>query len=223
MFRSIILKSKEAIMINKEIAKAEKFEKELKEAKEKQKAEAKFRRKNILINHIKYLSSNGISIREYLDNDPFPTKPFELRGSEEFFDYVKFNNYDLVKQALNKSTKYLYQFDYFKQTAFHWAAKLGYDKMLDMFLKCSRRCNVYDKHMRTPIYIAALNNQKKCVELLLDKGGNPFLSDQDGKKPEDVTTNTDIKILLQTTAEKPFNELNKEVNQKKYEDNIIIM
>ena len=223
MFRSIILKSKEAILINKEIAKAEKFEKELKEAKEKQKAEAKFRRKNILINHIKYLSSNGISIREYLENDPFPTKPFELRGSEEFFDYVKFNNYDLVKQALNKSTKYLYQFDYFKQTAFHWAAKLGYDKMLDMFLKCSRRCNVYDKHMRTPLYIAALNNQKKCVELLLDKGGNPFLTDIDGKKPEDVTTNTDIKILLQTTAEKPFNELNKEVNQKKYEENIIIM
>jgi ankyrin repeat protein len=223
MLRSIILKSKEAILINKEIAKAEKFEKELKEAKEKQKAEAKFRRKNILINHIKYLSSNGISIREYLDNDPFPTKPFELRGSEEFFDYVKFNNYDLVKQALNKSTKYLYQFDYFKQTAFHWAAKLGYDKMLDMFLRCSRRCNVYDKHMRTPLYIAALNNQKKCVELLLDKGGNPFLTDIDGKKPEDVTTNTDIKILLQTTAEKPFNELNKEVNQKKYEENIIIM
>ena len=223
MFRSIILKSKEAIMINKEIAKAEKFEKELKEAKEKQKAEAKFRRKNILINHIKYLSSNGISIREYLDNDPFPTKPFELRGSEEFFDYVKFNNYDLVKQALNKSTKYLYQFDYFKQTAFHWAAKLGYDKMLDMFLRCSRRCNVYDKHMRTPLYIAALNNQKKCVELLLDKGGNPFLTDIDGKKPEDVTTNTDIKIMLQTTTEKPFNELNKEVNKKKYEDNIIIM
>ena len=223
MLRSIILKSKEAILINKEIAKAEKFEKELKEAKEKQKAEAKFRRKNILINHIKYLSSNGISIREYLDNDPFPTKPFELRGSEEFFDYVKFNNYDLVKQAINKSIMYLYQFDYFKQTAFHWAAKLGYDKMLDMFLRCSRRCNVYDKHMRTPLYIAALNNQKKCVELLLDKGGNPFLSDQDGKKPEDVTTNTDIKILLQTTAEKPFNELNKEVNQKKYEENIIIM
>ena len=223
MFRLVIPKSKEAIMIKKEIAKMEKLEKEIKEAKEKQKAESKFRRKNILINHIKYLSSNGISIREYLDNNPFPTKPFELRQSEEFFDYVKFNNYELVKQAINKSVKYLYQYDYFKQTAFHWAAKLGYDKMLDMFLRCSRRCNVYDKHMRTPLYIAALNNQKKCVELLLDKGGNPFLTDQEGKKPEDVTTNTDIKILLQTTAEKPFYELNKEVNQKKYEDNIIIM
>ena len=223
MFRSIILKSKEAIMINKEITKMEKFEKELKEAKEKQKAEAKFRRKTILINHIKYVSSNGISLRDYLENNPFPKKPFELRGSEEFFDYVKFNSYDLVKQALNKSIQYLYQYDYFKQTAFHWAAKLGYDKMLDMFLRCSRRCNVYDKHMRTPLYIAALNNQKKCVELLLDKGGNPFLTDLEGKKPEDVTTNTDIKILLQTTAEKPFNELNKEVNQKKYEENIIIM
>ena len=77
--------------------------------------------------------------------------------------------------------------------------------------------------MRTPIYIAALNNQKRCVELLLDKGGNPFLADKDGKKPEDVTTNTDIKILLQTTAEKPFNELNRETPQKKYDKTIILV
>ena len=85
--------------------------------------------------------------------------------------------------------------------------------MLDLFLLYSKRCNVYDKNMRTPLYIAALNNQKKCVELLLDRGGNPYLTDKDGKKPEDVTTNTDIKILLQTTSERPFNELNKEVTQ----------
>ena len=55
-----------------------------------------------------------------------------------------------------------------------------------------------------------MNNQKRCVELLLNKCGNPFLCDVDGKKPEDVTTDTDIKILLQTTTEKPFNEINKD-------------
>ena len=131
--------------------------------------------------------------------------------------------FDLVKQALNKNIRYLYQYDYFKQTPIHWAAKLGYEKMLEMFLSYTRRCNIYDKNGRTPLYIAALNNQKRCVELLLDKGGNPFLTDKDGKKPEDVTTNTDIKILLQTTSEKPFNELNKEVFPKRYESNIIIM
>ena len=80
----------------------------------------------------------------------------------------------MVCQALDKSTKYLYQYDYFKQTAFHWAAKLGYDKMLEKFLKLSKRCNIYDKNLRTPLYLAAMNNHKKCVLLLLDNGGNPF-------------------------------------------------
>lgn len=119
----------------------------------------------------------------------------------------------MVSQALDKSIKYLYQYDYFKQTAFHWAAKLGYLRMLEMFLTFSRRCNVFDKNLRTPLYLAAMNNQKKCVELLLSKGGNPFLCDKNGKKPEDVTTDTDIKILLQTTSEKPFNEIYKEDNK----------
>ena len=209
---------------NNEIIKIQNLEKDLKDVKDKQKnTSTKFKRKAILINHLRYLCSNGITVQEYVKNDPFPKIPFELRDSEEFFDYVKFNNYDLVKQGLNKNISYLYQYDYFKQTPIHWAAKLGYEKMLEMFLSYTRRCNIYDKNGRTPLYIAALNNQKRCVELLLDKGGNPFLTDKEGKKPEDVTTNTDIKILLQTTSEKPFNELNKEVVPKRYESNIIIM
>ena len=124
--------------------------------------------------HIKYLSSNGISLRDYLDKNPFPQRPFELRGSEEFFDYVKFNNIELVEQAIDKNPRYLFQYDYFKQTAFHWAAKLGYEKILELFLRYTKRINIYDKDLRTPLYIGALNNQKRCVEFLLDKGGNPF-------------------------------------------------
>ena len=199
------------INLKKETKDTKSHSKEKNQKKPKQDPK-KARRKLILMDHIKYLSSNGITVRDYLNQNPFPTRPFELKGSEEFLDYVKFNNYDMVSQALDKSIKYLYQYDYFKQTAFHWAAKLGYERMLEMFLTFSRRCNVYDKNMRTPLYLAAMNNQKKCVELLLNRGGNPFLCDKDRKKPEDVTTNTDIKILLQTTTERPFNEIYKEDN-----------
>jgi len=179
----------------------------------------KFTRKLILLNHIKYLSSNGVTVRDYLEKNPFPQRPFELKGSEEFMDYVKFNNFEMVSQALDKSIKYLYQYDYFQQTAFHWAAKLGYERMLEMFLTFSKRCNIYDKKMRTPLYLAAMNNQKRCVELLLNRGGNPFLCDKDGKKPEDVTTNTDIKILLQTTSEKPFTDIYNEDNNNNGKNN----
>ena len=53
--------------------------------------------------------------------------------------------------------------------------------MQEMFFTFSKRCNVYDKNMRTPLYLAAMNNQKRCVEILLNKGGNPFLYDLQSK------------------------------------------
>ena len=84
---------------------------------------------------------------------------------------------------------------------------MGYEKILSLLLQYSEKCNVYDKKLRTPLYLAALNNQKKCVELLVEKGGNPYLVDKEGKKPEEVTADLDIRIYLQTTTEKPFSEM----------------
>lgn len=165
------------------------------------------------MNNIRYLYSNGVTIKDYVNNHPFPSKPFELSGSEEFLDAIKFNNYKLVQQGINRNPNYINQYDYMKQTSFHWAAKLGYDQILKLLLKYSKQCNVYDKKYRTPLYIAALNNQKKCVEILLEKGGNAYIADNYGKKPEDVTNDIEIRILLQTSNEKHFTELNK------YKDN----
>jgi len=174
----------------------------------------KQKRKNILINAIKYLSLNNIPLKDYLSKKIFPTKPYELRGSEEFFDAVKFNNIELVKQGLRRSPDYLNQFDYFKQTPIHWAAKLGYHDLLKIFLKFSKMVNLYDREYRTPIFLAALNNHKKCVELLLENGGNAFIKDKNGNMPDSATTDDGIKLILQTSNDKQFAELN-EINKKK--------
>ena len=175
--------------------------------------EKKLRRKKILINAIKYLSLNNIPVNEYVSHQVFPTKPFELRGSEDFFDAVKFNDINVVKQALQKNENYLIQFDYFKQTPLHWAAKLGHYEMLKVILKHTKMVNIYDKEFRTPIFLAALNNHKKCVELLLENGGNAFIKDKNGDQPEAVSTDPAIKLLLQISSEKSFYELN-EINKK---------
>ena len=167
----------------------------------------KKRRKEILINCLKYLSSNGIKLKDYLTQKEFPSRPFELRGSEEFFDAVKFYDVDIINQALKRSEKYLEQYDYFLQTPIHWAAKLGNVELLKRFLKLTKKINVYDRRYRTPLYIAAINNQKECVELLLENGGNAYLADIDGNKPENVTEDVNIKVILQTASEKQFTEL----------------
>ena len=165
------------------------------------------------------MSYNNVSVREYLGNKVFPTKPFELRGSEEFIEAVKFNNLELVEQGLRRSNDYLHQFDYFRQTPFHWAAKLGHYEMLKLFLKHSKMINTYDREYRTPIFLAALNNHRKCVELLLENGGNAFIRDKHGNTPDSVTTDSNIKFLLQGSNDKQFQELN-EINKRKFRKGI---
>ena len=127
---------------------------------------------------------------------PFPQKPFTLRNSEEFLDAVKFDNPEIVKQAVECNYKYLFEYDYFRQTAYHWAAKLGNEKILEILLNGGPACNQFDHKYRTPLYLAALNNEKNCVNLLLRYGANPALADEEGKKPEDVTTNEEIRQVL---------------------------
>ena len=184
-------------------------------AKQNAEDEKRQKRKRILINTIKYLSLNNVSVTDYLSKNIFPKKPYELRGSEEFMDAVKFNKIDIVRQGLMKNPNYLNQFDYFRQTPFHWAAKLGHYDLLKLFLSYSKMVNTYDKEFRTPIFLAALNNHKKCVELLLENGGNAFIKDKHGQLPEKVTTDESIRFLLQSSNDKQFQELN-EINKKRF-------
>ena len=109
--------------------------------------EKRAKRKKVLINAIKYLSNNNIPVKDYVEKQVFPKKPFELRGSEDFFDAVKFNDIKVVKEALAKNDHYLIQFDYFKQTPLHWAAKLGYHDILKVFLDYTKMINIYDKDL----------------------------------------------------------------------------
>ncbi len=74
---------------------------------------------------------------------------------------MKFSNYDFVKEALNHNLNYLFVFDYFGQTAFHWAAKLGDLKMLKILMDYGLYHNQKDYKGRTPLYIAAVSNHKE--------------------------------------------------------------
>ena len=135
---------------------------------------------------IKYLASNEISVRSFLTKNPFPKYPFELKGSEKFIESVKFDKYETVKEALEKNKNYLTQYDYMKQTGFHWAAKLGYSRMLNLLLDYGKCCNSFE----------------------LQRGGNPLMCDLHGRKPADVTQYDDIRNLLMGYIEKPFLEIN---------------
>lgn len=156
----------------------------------------KIKRRKALNSALSYLESNNIFLPDYLQNSPFQSKPFELPYSTEFIKAVKFGELETVRSALHMNPKFLFAFDHFKQTGFHWAAKLGNFDILVVLLSVGNNCNMYDHHNRTPLYLAALNNHYHCCSLLLDNFGNPFMVNNEGKKPSDVATDRKIQSLL---------------------------
>ena len=116
-------------------------------------------RRYTVLKHInEYLESNDATINELIDNNPFEEKAYHIAGSYEFIEAVKFGNFDYVNEALTKDAKFLFLIDYYGKTGYHWAAKLGNIKMLDLLIKYGRHQNQKDFLGRTSLCLAAVNN-----------------------------------------------------------------
>ena len=169
------------------------------------KIERKLGRRYTLFKKIlNYLESNNITLYELLENNPFQNKPYELSNSYDFILAIKFKNYNYVTEALQYSKRYLFSFDYFGQTGYHWAAKLGDLKMLKLLLEFGLYHNQKDFKGRTPLYLAALNNHKEICNYLLNNNGNIFLKDKDGLSPADVAGSKELKYYLYEYMAQPF-------------------
>ena len=151
-----------------------------------------------------YLESNNITLNQMLENDPFQHEPYMIPKSYEFLNAIKFKNYDYVIQALNANKRYLYSIDYFGQTAYHWAAKLGDLKMIKILVDYGPYLNLKDFKGRTPLYISVINNHKEICRYLLSKGGNPYLTNKNGLTPADVARGKEMISLLSEFMAQPF-------------------
>ena len=162
-------------------------------------------RRYTVLKHInEYLESNDVTMNELIDNNPFQDKPYNISGSYEFIEAVKFSNYDYVNDALINDRIFLYVIDYYGQTGYHWAAKLGNIKMLNILIKFGRHHNQKDFKGRTPLYLAAVNNNMEMCKFLLSNGANPFLKDKNGKTPADAAGNRKLSDFLRDSMAQPF-------------------
>ena len=175
-----------------------------KDKKLKQFFRGKQRRYTILKHINEYLESNDVTMNELIDSNPFQDKPYNISGSYEFIEAVKFGNFDYVNDALINDGIFLFVIDYYGQTGYHWAAKLGNIKMLDLLIKFGRHHNQKDFKGRTPLYLAAVNNNMEVCKYLLSNGANPFLSDKLGKTPADVAGSKKLSEFLRENMAQPF-------------------
>jgi len=151
-----------------------------------------------------YLESNNIPLFELLKHNPFQKKPYEISKGYEFLDAVKFKNYEFVREALQKSYDYLFVYDCYGQTCYHWAAKLGNIKMLRMLLDYGLHHNQKDFKGRTPLYLAAVNNDREVCDILLRHKANIHLKDKNGKSASDVAGSKELKFYLGDVMTQPY-------------------
>ena len=174
----------------KEILKRHK-EKEEEELR-KQKIAKRFR---ILKDCIMLLKYNNISFKDFLNKNPLQSEPFQLKNSFEFIQAVKYDHFEEMKNYL-KNPDLLYSFDYYRQTAFHWAAKRNKIKGARLLIEYGNCVNQIDINNMTPLAIAAKSNYFEMVQLLLENGANPFIPNKEGKRPVDLTSDIKIKTYL---------------------------
>ena len=155
-----------------------------------------------------YLESNNLPIFELLQHDPFQKKPYQISQGYEFLEAVKFKNYEFVKEALQTSNDYLFVFDYYGQTCYHWAAKLGNIKMLRILLDYGKHHNQKDFKGRTPLYLAAVNNNREICDLLLRNKANIHLKDNFGNSASDVAGSKELKYYLGDLMTQPYSNPN---------------
>ena len=134
----------------------------------------------------KLLSNNGLTLQDIIKKNPFHTKPYQYIKCNRFLKNVKCSNYLMVKDLLSENKNLIFTIDYFGQTSFHWAVKLGDIKMLELLLKYGKNINIRDKKGRTPLYFAAIYNRYDVAKYLLENNSNIHIFDNFGRSPKDV-------------------------------------
>jgi ankyrin repeat protein len=154
------------------------------------------RRFKILKECLMILKYNGITIKEFMKNNPFHSKPFQLNNSFEFIDAVKYEKIKEMETFLKANANLLYSFDYYRQTGFHWAAKKNHIKAAKLMIKYGNCVNQIDINHMTPLAICAKNNNFEMCQLLCENGANPFIPNNEGKIPIDLADDIKLKTYL---------------------------
>ncbi len=103
----------------------------------------------------------------------------------------------------------------FLTNSYHLDAKLDDLKILKILIDYGLYLNQKDYKGLIPLYIAAINKQKKIYTYLLSKGGNIYLKYKEGFSPLDAAGSPEMKSYLSEFISQPFsNPLYKEKIKK---------
>ncbi|KAJ3322275.1 hypothetical protein HDV06_003168 [Boothiomyces sp. JEL0866] len=85
-------------------------------------------------------------------------------------------------------------------TPIHWASNYDDPKLINTLLEKGdlgmSELSLKDAFGSTPLHFASVRNKVGAVKLLLRAGSNPFLTNNDSRKPSEVTTDSEVRDIL---------------------------
>jgi hypothetical protein len=107
----------------------------------------------------------------------FPIRPYQHSRSIEFIVSAKLGKIERIQDLiLRESNLLVYEFDHFRLTALHWAAKRDFWICAESLLEASSYINALDVYGRTPLFYAIRNQNVGLVYMMLIRGASPWSS-----------------------------------------------
>ncbi|KRX02268.1 Ankyrin repeat-containing domain [Pseudocohnilembus persalinus] len=103
-----------------------------------------------------------------------PEKPLDGRALVLMTEKQKENNYQSVEKMLDKCRYHVYDIDICEETALHWAAKRGLQKIVDLLLQYNCDVNAKDHLGRTPLYYSLRSGHSLIAIQLLRHRAVPW-------------------------------------------------
>ena len=174
--------------------------------------------KEILIRCAIHYKRLNISLEQFYKLDLDSIQPFSNKESYTLICAIKDKDINHINKLLKNNYFLVYDFDHFKQTPLHWAAKRNVYQVISLIVSKGANVNAKDNTGRTPLHVAAAYNNLEAVEALVYDLAESSIKDNNGLLPEDLTNDVIIKMILKRV--KALHKLNKTMFVKNFESTI---
>ncbi|CAD8063507.1 unnamed protein product [Paramecium sonneborni] len=178
------------------------------------KADLKLRVMKALRNFMDKLKRFNITLEDVVNNQVFPTQAYERPNSVEFFRYVKADNIKEIESMLRDCRFHVYDRDNQQKTAMHHAVSINSIEAINLLVENGADLDARDMMGRSPLHIAAKNNNCDTVRTLLVYQANPSIKTVAGKTAQDLTEMPVIKAIVKNAKKLHF-MMNLQPNNKK--------
>ena len=127
----------------------------------------------------------NISIEDFYTKYKPNSISFSDANSKSLFFSIKTKDLPTITSLLYENRFLVLDYDHFKQTPLHWAAKRNFFKAVILIAEQGACINAVDCIGRTPLHLAVLMNSIESALLLIMEGASTMIVDSSGKKPID--------------------------------------